>query len=322
MKWKGFCLFALMMLAMLPTSSSQFPSNNEWEFGWDTEVEPSYDLTLDGEKWKIENTLVYFVDNPRVNDLSLVITVEFEDDVDVLEANYEESITVSAQSNETFSIELTTSDAEKVRAHSPDDKITILVRAEQDAGGAPVSPKEIDAKLNVPRYHKLVPEVNLVASSVDAGTWIEETLKLNNMGNSVDAASKIEAEVRGCPLLDIENVEQGEATQIQPTGVNNNQPLEVRFKIAPSTAHPSKSCEVLIIVTSEGNGLQRSTTFEIDIDESGGSQESNNDDTGSSSSNSDADSGGSSALPTLGSQTVLILLGFAALVRRNRLRVY
>ena len=69
--------------------------------------------------------------------------------------------------------------------------------------------------------------MDLVASSVDAGTWIEETLELNNMGNSVDAASKIEAEVRNCPLLDIENVEQGEATQIQPTGVNNNQPLEV-----------------------------------------------------------------------------------------------
>ena len=159
-----------MMLAMLPAGTAQLPSN-EWEFGWDTEVEPSYDLSLDGEKWKVEATLVYFVDNPRINDLNLLITVEFEDDVDVLEATYEESITVSAQTNETFMIELSTSDAEKVRAHSPDDKITILVRAEQEAGGAPVSPKEIDAKLNVPRYHKLVPEVNLVASSVDARTF-------------------------------------------------------------------------------------------------------------------------------------------------------
>ena len=311
----------IMMLALLPAGTAQFPSNNEWEFGWDTEVEPSYDLSLDGEKWKVEDTLVYFVDNPRINDLNLVITVEFEDDVDVLEATYEESITVSAQTNETFTIELSTSDAEKVRAHSPDDKITIIVRAEENAGGAPASPKEVDAKLNIPRYHKLVPEVNLVIDSVDAGTWVEETLLLNNMGNTADAATEIEAEVRGCPLLNIENLEQGEATQIQPTGVNNNQALEVRFKISPSTAHPSKSCEVLIIVTSEGNGLQRSTTFDIAIDESGGSQESNSGDSGSSSSNSDSDSGSSSALPTMGSQSVLILLGFVALVRRNRLGV-
>ena len=50
--------------------------------------EPSYDLELDGDKWEIEDTLVFYVDNPRLNDLSLTITVEFENDVDVLETSY------------------------------------------------------------------------------------------------------------------------------------------------------------------------------------------------------------------------------------------
>ena len=54
------------MLAMLPAGTAQFPSNNEWEFGWDTEVEPSYDLSLDGEKWKVEDTcLLYTSPSPR-----------------------------------------------------------------------------------------------------------------------------------------------------------------------------------------------------------------------------------------------------------------
>tara|TARA_B100000614_G_scaffold95058_1_gene85892 strand:+ start:154 stop:1122 length:969 start_codon:yes stop_codon:yes gene_type:complete len=321
MRTSTFLITALLVGAILPSTLGQFPSNNEWEFGWDTEVEPSYDLTLDGEKWKVEDTLVFFVDNPRVNDLSLTILVEFDDDVEFLEPSYEESITVSAQSNETFSIILSTSDPDAVRSHSPSDKITIRVTAEENAAGAPVSPKEIEANLNVPRYHKLMPEVSLVASSVDAGTWVEETLILKNMGNSIDAASAIEAEIRGCPLLNLEGLETGEDIQIQPTDVNGNQPAEVSFRISPSSAHPTKTCEVTIIATSEGNGLERSTVFTIDIDESGGSQDSAGGDTGSSSSDSGSDSDASSALPSLGSQTLLILLGIAALSRRNRLDV-
>ena len=320
MKQISWMLFTLLIVAMLPSGHGQFPANNEWEFGWDTEVEPSYDLELDGEKWKIEDTLVFFVDNPRINDLTLSITVEFDDDVDFIETTYEESITVSSQSNETFSIELSTSDAEKVRSHTPSDKITIVVTAEESTA-TPGASKEIDANLNVPRYHKLMPEVTLVASSVDAGTWIEETLILRNMGNSVDAASKIEANIRRCPLLEIEGLEEGEDTQIQPSDVNGNPPAEIQFRIAPSTAHSSKTCEVTLIVTSEGNGLERSVSFTIDVDESGGSQDSSSGDTGSSSSKSGSNSDGSSALPTLGSQTVIILLGIIALLRRNRLDV-
>ena len=248
--------------------------------------------------------------------------MEFDDDVDFIDTTFEESITVGSQSNETFTIELSTSDADEVRSHSPSEKITMVVTAEESTAGTPGTSKEIDANLNVPRHHNLMPEVSLVASSVDAGTWIEETLLLNNMGNSVDAASKIEADVRNCPLLEIEGLEEGENVQIQPTGVDGNQPTEVQFRIAPSTAHPTKTCEVVLIVTSEGNGLERSTSWTIDVDESGGSQDSNTGDTGSSSSNSGLDSDSSSALPTLGAQTLMILLGFVALFHRKRLDVY
>ena len=155
---KAVCLLvSCVLVAMLPLGHAQFPTNNEWEFGWDTDVEPSYDLELDGDKWKIEDTLVFYVDNPRINDLSLTITVEFENDVDVLETSYSESISVGSQTNETFSIELSTSDAEKVRSHSPSEKITMIVTAEESGAGAAGSPKDIEADLNVPRYPQTSP---------------------------------------------------------------------------------------------------------------------------------------------------------------------
>ena len=57
---KAVCLLvSCVLVAMLPLGHAQFPTNNEWEFGWDTDVEPSYDLQLDGDKWKIEDTLVF-----------------------------------------------------------------------------------------------------------------------------------------------------------------------------------------------------------------------------------------------------------------------
>ena len=68
--------------------------------------------------------------------------------------------------------------------------------------------------------------------------------------------------------------------------------------------------------------MERSVSWTIDVDESGGSQDSNTGDTGSSSSNSGSDSDSSSALPTLGAQTLIILLGFVALFHRKRLDVY
>ena len=198
---KAACLLiSCVLVAVLPIGHAQFPANNEWEFGWDTDVEPSYDLELDGDKWEIEDTLVFYVDNPRLNDLSLTITVEFENDVDVLETSYSESISVGSQSNETFSIELSTSDAEKVRSHSPSEKIAMIVTAEESAAGGAGSPKEIDADLNVPRYHKLLPEVSLVATQLMQERGLKKRL-LNNMGNTVDAASKIEADIRNCHSL-------------------------------------------------------------------------------------------------------------------------
>jgi hypothetical protein len=303
------------MMAFAPNSSAQFPDNNPWEFGWETDVEPSYLLMLDGEKWEIEDTLYFYVENPRMNGLSLTITVEFDSEDELLEATYDEEISIASQENKTFPVELLSSNADDVRAFSPDTSFSIKITATETAGSAELETKDIDADLKVPRSHKLVPDATTPTYAVSAGTWVEATLHLNNMGNSVDAAKEIEADVRSCPLLDIKGLDSALNVQVKPTGVNGQEAESFTFRIEPSSAHPSRTCEVTISVTSEGDNNQRSVVFDVEIQEAGDSDSDSNSGTDSGSSSSGSTDGDSSALPSLSFAMTFILVGIAALTR-------
>lgn len=318
MKSKSLIVLSIFLLAFLPNSSAQFPDNSPWEFGWETDVEPSYELVLDGEKWKIEDVLYFYVENTRVNDLSLTISVEFDTDDELLDATFDEEISVASQENKTFAVELLSSNADDVRAFSPDTSFTIKVTATESAGPSDVSTKEIEADLKVPRSHKLVPEATTPTYAISAGTWVEATLHLNNMGNSVDAAKAIEAEVRSCPLLDINGLDSALNVQVQPTGIDGQEAESFSFRIEPSSAHPSRTCEVTISITSEGNNIQRSVMFEIEIQDGSGDDSDSNSgaDSGSSSSGSTEDD--SSALPSMSFLTTFVLVGIAALTRSQK----
>jgi len=315
MRVKCLLVFSLLMMAFIPTSSAQFPDNNPWEFGWESDVEPSYLLILDGEKWEIEDILYFYVENPRMNDLSLTITVEFDSEDELLDTTYDEEISIASQENKTFPVELLSSNPDDVRSFSPDTSFSIKITATETAGTAQIESKEIEADLKVPRSHKLVPEATTPTYAVSAGTWVEATLHLNNMGNSVDAAKAIEADVRSCPLLDIEGLDSALNVQVKPTGVNGQEAESFTFRIEPSSAHPSRTCEVTISVTSEGDNNQRSVVFEVEIQEAGDSDPDSNSGTDSGSSSSGSTDGDSSALPSLSFLTTFILVGIAALTR-------
>lgn len=315
MRVKCLLVFSLLMMAFIPTSSAQFPDNNPWEFGWESDVEPSYLLILDGEKWEIEDILYFYVENPRMNDLSLTITVEFDSEDELLDTTYDEEISIASQENKTFPVELLSSNPDDVRSFSPDTSFSIKITATETAGTAQIESKEIEADLKVPRSHKLVPEATTPTYAVSAGTWVEATLHLNNMGNSVDAAKAIEADVRSCPLLDIEGLDSALNVQVKPTGVNGQEAESFTFRIEPSSAHPSRTCEVTISVTSEGDNNQRSVVFEVEIQEAGDSDSDSNSGTDSGSSSSGSTDGDSSALPSLSFLTTFILVGIAALTR-------
>ena len=54
MRGKCFIVFLSILISCVPNSTAQFPENNEWEFGWETDVEPSYLLILDSDNWEHE----------------------------------------------------------------------------------------------------------------------------------------------------------------------------------------------------------------------------------------------------------------------------
>jgi hypothetical protein len=305
----------LLLLGFIPNSSAQFPDNSPWEFGWETDVEPSYELMLDGDKWEIEDILYFYVENTRMNDLSLTISVEFDSEDELLEATFDEEISIASQENKTFSVELLSSNPDDVRGFSTDTSFSVKITATETAGSAEISDKEIDADLKVPRSHKLIPEATTPTYAISAGTWVEATLHLNNMGNSVDAAKAIEAEVRSCPLLDITGLDSALNVQVQPTGINGQEAESFTFRIEPSSAHPSRTCEVTISITSEGNNIQRSVVFDIEIQDGGESDSDSNSESNSGSSSSGSSDEDSSALPSLSFLTTFVLVGIAALTR-------
>jgi hypothetical protein len=314
MRMKCLLVISLLMMAFIPNSSAQFP-DNPWEFGWETDVEPSYLLMLDGEKWEIEDILYFYVENPRMSDLSLTITVEFDSEDELLDATYDEEISIASQENKTFPVELLSSNPDDVRGFSPDTSFSIKITATETAGISEVESKDIEADLKVPRSHKLVPDTTTPTYAVSAGTWVEATLHLNNMGNSVDAAKAIEADVRSCPLLDIKGLDSALNVQVQPTGVNGQEAESFTFRIEPSSAHPSRTCEVTLSVTSEGDNNQRSVVFDVEIQEEGDSGSDSNSGTDSGSSSSGSNDEDSSALPSLSFMMTFVLVGIAALTR-------
>ena len=315
MRGKCFIVFLSILISCVPNSTAQFPENNEWEFGWETDVEPSYVLMLDSDKWELEDTLYFFVENPRMSDLSLTISVEFDSEDELLEATYDEEITIASQENKTFDVALLSSNPDDVRGFSPETSFSIKITATETAGSAELSTKDIEADLKVPRAHKLIPEATTPTYAISAGTWVEATLHLNNMGNSVDAAKEIEADVRSCPLLDITGLDSALNVQVEPTGVNGQEAESFTFRIEPSSAHPSRTCEVTISVTSEGDNNQRSVVFDIEITEEGGSDSDSNSGADSGSSSSGSTEEDSSALPSVSFMTTFILVGIAALSR-------
>ena len=315
MRVKCVLVFSLLMFAFIPNSSAQFPDNNPWEFGWESDVEPSYELMLDGDKWKLEDVLYFYVENTRMSDISLTISLEFDSEDELLEATFDEEISIASQENKTFPVELLSSNSDDVRGFSPDESLSIKITATETAGSAEISSKEIEADLKVPRSHKLVPEATTPICAISARTWIEATLHLNNMGNSVDAAKAIEAEVRSCPLLDITGLDSALNVQVQPTGINGQEAESFTFRIEPSSAHPSRTCEVTISITSEGNNIQRSVVFDIEIQDEDESDSNSNSGSDSGSSSSSSTDEGSSALPSLSFLSTFVLVGIAALTR-------
>lgn len=257
---------ALMVLGLLLASfpaSGQGLDGPSWEMGWVTDVDPKYVVELEDD-WDLSGELVVFVNNDGPAELNLALTYDYDED-GPFTFDGPESVSVSGNTNDTFTIKITGGSAEEVRSFSPSSKIELTVVGEEQVGESSLRNQEIQADVSVPRMYRLVPAVSLPTETLFAGSWVEFTLEVSNLGNTQDAITVAEATVRSCPHLSVTGLEELEDTVVQVTASNGNNKASFTLRLEATSSHQERTCEVGIAIESEGDGAQRSDSMNIDV---------------------------------------------------------
>lgn len=257
---------ALMVLGLLLASfpaSGQGLDGPSWEMGWVTDVDPKYVVELEDD-WDLSGELVVFVNNDGPAELNLALTYDYDED-GPFTFDGPESVSVSGNTNDTFTIKITGGSAEEVRSFSPSSKIELTVVGEEQVGESSLRNQEIQADVSVPRMYRLVPAMSLPTETLFAGSWVEFTLEVSNLGNTQDAITVAEATVRSCPHLSVTGLEELEDTVVQVTASNGNNKASFTLRLEATSSHQERTCEVGIAIESEGDGAQRSDSMNIDV---------------------------------------------------------
>ena len=256
-----FCL--LFLLSTLPSAAGQDVQGPSWEMGWVTDVDPKYLVELE-EDWDLTGELVIYVSNDGPAELNLDITYDYDED-GPFEFDGPESVSVSGNTNDTFTVSITGGSAEEVRSFSPNSKIELTVVGSEQVGSSSLRSEEIQADISVPRMFRLVPTLVEPSDTLFAGSWVEFTLDVSNLGNTQDAITKGEATIRSCPHLSVTGLEQLENTVVQVTDSSGSNKASFTLRLEASSSHQERTCEVSLAVTSEGDESQRSSTINIDV---------------------------------------------------------
>lgn len=257
---------ALMVFGLLLASCpawGQAIDGPSWEMGWVTDVDPKYVVDLE-EDWDLTGELVVFVNNEGPAELNLALTYDYDEDGPFI-FDGPESVTVSANTNDTFTVKITGGTADEVRSFSPSSKIELTIVGEEQVGESTLRNQEIQADVSVPRMYRLIPDAVVPTETLFAGSWVEFTLEVSNLGNTQDAITTAEATVRSCPHLSVVGLDELENTVVQVTNANGNNKASFTLRLEATSSHQERTCEVSIAIESEGDGAQRSDTMNIDV---------------------------------------------------------
>ena len=318
MKFLNQTLVSLLFaLALLFTTVPQVNAQDQvempsWEVGWETNVDGVYELELSGED-DILDTIEFFVANDRMNELNLELSVEWSDTSVPIELEYDESVTVSASDNQTFTIEISDITGYSFE-RSPTDSMTLILTAEEVLFDQQTSSQEIDAELSVPSVFDLKLDSKSKGETLYSGSSVEYQLTVTNDGNGKDVIKMPDASIRSCPSLSIEGLDAIEDVEIE-----NSTSTDFVIRVAAAESQPERSCEVTISIKSAGNGKIVTTVFDIMVtsnaadDDKGGID--NNDDSGSQEDNELVES---NTLDFLGIYEVLFILTLAMAFRHRK----
>jgi len=300
-----------MILPITINSSAQFGSQS-WELGWVTDVDGNYEVEMEDD-WDISGELVIFIENSRQNELNVNFDLEWDSEIPFI-VDGPESGTVAGGENLSFTFTLTEDSTLDIRSFSPSDTYVLTLTADEVVSDQTVSSQDLDAGVKLPKIFDLQPD-NILDQSMHSDTWIEVEILVSNWGNNRDAVTSAAVDIRSCPSLKAEGLEQFDNLVVEPTDLNNNVAKGFEVKFVASASHPDRTCEVTFSVISEGDERVRSTTFDLKVSAAEVIVDDNPVDDGSS--NGDGLSESSSNLAWHGFYELLFILLFATYASRR-----
>lgn len=251
-----FCLLSLPFIGLANAQDQvEIPS---WEVGWETNMDGVYELELSGQE-DIMDSVEFFVANERMLDLNLEISIEWDESDIPIELEYDESISVAASDNQTFTIEISDVTGYAFE-RSPTQSMTLLLSAQEVALEQAIATQEIDAELAVPSVFELTIESQSKDEILYAGSSIEYTIMVTNNGNGKDVIKMPESSVKSCPSVTIEGLDAMKDIELV-----NSSTKEYDIRITASSSQPERMCEITISIKSAGNGQIVSTIFQVEV---------------------------------------------------------
>ena len=251
-----FCLLSLPFIGLANAQDQvEIPS---WEVGWETNMDGVYELELSGQE-DIMDSVEFFVANERMVDLNLEISIEWDESDIPIELEYDESISVAASDNQTFTIEISDVTGYAFE-RSPTQSMTLLLSAQEVALEQAIATQEIDAELAVPSVFELAIESQSKNEILYAGSSVEYTIIVTNNGNGKDVIKMPESSVKSCPSVTIEGLDAMKDIELV-----NSSTKEYDIRITASSSQPERMCEITISIKSAGNGQIVSTIFQVEV---------------------------------------------------------
>ena len=251
-----FCLLSLPFIGLANAQDQvEIPS---WEVGWETNMDGVYELELSGQE-DIMDSVEFFVANERMVDLNLEISIEWDESDIPIELEYDESISVAASDNQTFTIEISDVTGYAFE-RSPTQSMTLLLSAQEVALEQAIATQEIDAELVVPSVFELAIESQSKDEILYAGSSVEYTIMVTNNGNGKDVIKMPESSVKSCPSVTIEGLDAMKDIELV-----NSSTKEYDIRITASSSQPERMCEITISIKSAGNGQIVSTIFQVEV---------------------------------------------------------
>ena len=251
-----FCLLSLPFIGLANAQDQvEIPS---WEVGWETNMDGVYELELSGQE-DIMDSVEFFVANERMVDLNLEISIEWDESDIPIELEYDESISVAASDNQTFTIEISDVTGYAFE-RSPTQSMTLLLSAQEVALEQAIATQEIDAELVVPSVFELAIESQSKDEILYAGSSVEYTIMVTNNGNGKDVIKMPESSVKSCPSVTIEGLDAMKDIELL-----NSSTKEYDIRITASSSQPERMCEITISIKSAGNGQIVSTIFQVEV---------------------------------------------------------